>query len=161
MSCVINCKFDGSSRRRASLNQGGLFSGIGSLFGFADSGHVSGPGTSTSDSIPAMLSNGEFVVNAKATKKNRTALEAINSGRVPAFAKGGLVGGSFANSNSYAPVINMSSNGLPGGNAMASEIAKAVGKALDHAKPDTFGRTDSQRMMEASFAMQRVAKWNG
>ena len=30
-------------------------------------GHVSGPGTSTSDSIPAKLSNGEFVLNAEAT----------------------------------------------------------------------------------------------
>lgn len=32
----------------------------------ADGGDVSGPGTSTSDSIPAKLSDGEFVVNAEA-----------------------------------------------------------------------------------------------
>ena len=31
-------------------------------------GQISGPGTETSDSIPAMLSDGEFVVTAKAVK---------------------------------------------------------------------------------------------
>jgi hypothetical protein len=34
----------------------------------AAGGPVSGPGTGTSDSIPAMLSNGEFVMKAKAVK---------------------------------------------------------------------------------------------
>lgn len=47
--------------------------------GFSTGGYVSGSGTGTSDSIPARLSNGEFVVNAKATKRNRALLEAINS----------------------------------------------------------------------------------
>ncbi|MNM77925.1 hypothetical protein D3C81_898000 [compost metagenome] len=45
----------------------------------ATGGYVRGPGTGTSDSIPANLSNGEFVVNASATKRNRALLEAINS----------------------------------------------------------------------------------
>ena len=31
-------------------------------------GPISGPGTETSDDIPAMLSDGEFVVNAKAVR---------------------------------------------------------------------------------------------
>jgi hypothetical protein len=31
-------------------------------------GHISGPGTGTSDSIPAMLSDGEFVMTARAVK---------------------------------------------------------------------------------------------
>lgn len=35
---------------------------------WASGGHVVGSGTGTSDSIPAWLSNGEFVMNAKATK---------------------------------------------------------------------------------------------
>ncbi|NUS74946.1 MAG: hypothetical protein HOV70_01935 [Streptomyces sp.] len=45
-------------------------------------GAVAGPGTGTSDSIPMWLSNGEFVVNAKATRRHRALLEAINSNRV-------------------------------------------------------------------------------
>ncbi|MNJ50524.1 hypothetical protein D3C77_457990 [compost metagenome] len=48
--------------------------------GFKDGGYISGAGTGRSDSIPARLSNGEFVVNAQATKRNRQLLEAINSG---------------------------------------------------------------------------------
>lgn len=51
-----------------------------SLPRFATGGWVSGPGTGTSDSIPALLSNGEFVVNAKAAKENAAFLENINSG---------------------------------------------------------------------------------
>jgi TP901 family phage tail tape measure protein len=35
---------------------------------YADGGFVQGPGTGTSDSIPAMLSNGEFVMKASAVK---------------------------------------------------------------------------------------------
>jgi hypothetical protein len=31
-------------------------------------GQISGPGTGTSDSIPAMLSDGEFVMTAKAVR---------------------------------------------------------------------------------------------
>ena len=34
----------------------------------ARGGAINGPGTSTSDSIPAMLSDGEFVMNAKAVR---------------------------------------------------------------------------------------------
>lgn len=39
-----------------------------------------------------MVSNGEFVVNAQATKENRKLLEAINLGKIPKFAEGGLIG---------------------------------------------------------------------
>lgn len=42
-----------------------------SIPSFSTGGFVSGAGTSVSDSIPAMLSNGEFVVNAEATQRNR------------------------------------------------------------------------------------------
>lgn len=73
---------------------------LGGLFGFAGGGiveaatggHIRGPGTGTSDSIPARLSDGEFVVNARATKRNLDLLHAINRGELSAFATGGLVG---------------------------------------------------------------------
>jgi len=70
----------------------------GSLFGlllgklFSEGGAVSGAGTSTSDSIPARLSNGEFVVKAKQVKKYRPLINAINDDTVAHFAEGGLVG---------------------------------------------------------------------
>jgi TP901 family phage tail tape measure protein len=37
--------------------------------GYASGGYVDGPGTSTSDSIPTLLSKGEFVVNAKSASR--------------------------------------------------------------------------------------------
>ncbi|MCJ9707600.1 tape measure protein [Bordetella hinzii] len=81
-------------------------SGLGGLIasffssGFATGGYVTGPGTSTSDSIPARLSHGEYVVNARAVSRLGVSfLNAINglsagprlsAGRL-AFAAGGLV----------------------------------------------------------------------
>lgn len=76
----------------------GLFGGgtglIGSLFGgikFATGGMVRGAGTSTSDSVPALLSNGEYVISAEATRKHRRLLEAINNGNALMLASGGPV----------------------------------------------------------------------
>lgn len=46
---------------------------------FAKGGKVEGPGTGTSDSIPANLSNGEFVMTAKATKIFEPLLTVMNS----------------------------------------------------------------------------------
>ncbi|WMY06767.1 phage tail length tape measure family protein [Paraburkholderia phenoliruptrix] len=68
------------------------FSTGGSVGHYADGGHISGAGTGTSDSIPAMLSNGEFVINAASTRKYRGLLESINSGHMAHFANGGAVG---------------------------------------------------------------------
>lgn len=45
---------------------------------FAQGGKVTGPGTGTSDSIPANLSNGEFVMTAKATRMFEPLLAAMN-----------------------------------------------------------------------------------
>lgn len=42
---------------------------------------IQGPGTTTSDSIPSMISRGESVINADATAKWKDALEAINTNK--------------------------------------------------------------------------------
>lgn len=63
------------------------------LMMLADGGPVAGPGTSTSDSVPAMLSNGEFVVNASSASQHRGLLQAINSGQsFHHLAAGGFAG---------------------------------------------------------------------
>ena len=101
-----------ASQKLAEALFGSLFGGggaggfslgslVSSLFqGFAGGGYVTGPGTSTSDSIPARLSAGEYVVNAAAVKRVGVAfLEAINGieggpriqGPRLTFAAGGLV----------------------------------------------------------------------
>lgn len=61
--------------------------------GLATGGSVAGPGTGTSDSIPAMLSNGEYVLNAQAVDRLGVPfLNGLNTGRFKGFASGGLVG---------------------------------------------------------------------
>ncbi|OCG58185.1 phage tail length tape measure family protein [Gilliamella sp. GillExp13] len=55
-------------------------------------GYITGAGTSTSDSIPARLSNGEYVINTTSVKKyGLDYLHAINTGRLHRYATGGLV----------------------------------------------------------------------
>lgn len=75
-------------------DQMGIASAGASVLKKAKGGAIIGPGTSTSDSIPALLSNGEYVINADAAAQiGRTTLDALNSGAYPAFASGGSVGG--------------------------------------------------------------------
>lgn len=59
---------------------GNFFSGL--LPGFSNGGFVSGQGTSTSDSVNARLSAGEFVMSASAVNRaGRGTMEAINRGQ--------------------------------------------------------------------------------
>lgn len=68
---------------------------------FAGGGYVSGTGTSTSDSIPARLSNGESVINANSTAQFGGLLSLINeAGGGRSFAEGGA-----SNGNMNTPVI--------------------------------------------------------
>ena len=74
------------SRRVAGTDSGDV---IGHGSRHATGGYIAGPGSGTSDSIPAWLSNGEYVINAKATAKYLPLLHAINAKK---FATGGPVG---------------------------------------------------------------------
>jgi len=83
---------------------GGLGGILGSLFGAAEGGLVKGPGGPKSDSIPARLSHGEYIVKADAVSSfGVNNLEAINRGlkipslerlALPKYSEGGLVGNS-------------------------------------------------------------------
>ena len=84
----------------ASGGLGGLISGLFQWAGFASGGYVTGPGTTTSDSIPARLSAGEYVLRAEAVRRVGVEfLHALNGGLAAprwlgprlAFADGGLV----------------------------------------------------------------------
>ncbi len=109
----------------------------------ATGGYISGPGSSTSDSIPARLSNGEFVVNAASVKKyGIDYLHAINTGRAHRYASGGLVSNvssprapniydenstsRTANQSQSAPVIQQTLV-LDSGEMMKSGISSVAG----------------------------------
>lgn len=76
----------------------------GEVKGYAIGGPIQGPGSGTSDSIPALLSRGEFVVRAAVVQRPGVLdhLRSLNAGggtptvsasRTPRFASGGLVAG--------------------------------------------------------------------
>ena len=77
------------------------------LGGFAGGGRIRGPGSGTSDSILARLSNGEFVIKAAAVDHYGAGLlSRINSMQIPRFATGGMVGG-----RSGGSTVNLSLDG--------------------------------------------------
>jgi len=111
-----------------------------------------------------MASDGEFMVNAKATKKHRALLEAINSGHVPAFAAAAIRGGTFAPSQTYAPSMAFHVTGS--GNqkqdaALASMIASQVDRSLDKHKPDGFRYSRAQTLTKQAADMRGAAGRNG
>lgn len=116
------------------FNEGGM---VGSPLQLATGGFLQGPGSGTSDSIPTMLSNGEYVINAKATGKYLPLLDAINSGKDIGFASGGL---SAEGGNLGAPPKAAKSDDTAAaatGDASKSIVinnyvtSKAIGEALD------------------------------
>ena len=68
-----------------------ILTGTGAIPAFGPGGLVRGPGTGRSDSVLARVSDGEFVVNARATRSAYPYLRALNES-IPAFQRGGAVG---------------------------------------------------------------------
>jgi len=152
----------------------GLFDGIfgktGSIFGgilgrkdggpvkAATGGLIRGPGGPRTDSIPAMLSDGEYVINAKSTKQNRALIEAINSGRALALADGGMASlkapsmptlraPSQARSAQAAPKIEINIASASGDDYIRSVVSDGVNQGLrqyDKSGPMRFARDSKQ-----------------
>ncbi|HFX0996031.1 phage tail length tape measure family protein [Pseudomonas aeruginosa] len=85
-----------------------LASSLAVIPGLATGGMVNGAGTGTSDSNLRWLSNGEFVVNAEATRRNRSLLEAINSNdRIPSGSAASSSSSGATASAGLAPEVNI------------------------------------------------------
>lgn len=97
----------------------------------ADGGLISGEGNGTSDSIPAWLSNGEFVMNAKATSQFLPVLKKMNNHR---YATGGIVGSSpmpqvgSSSTNNGGNTYQVSVS-VDGGNKDPQQLGQQVGAA--------------------------------
>jgi TP901 family phage tail tape measure protein len=74
--------YKGQNSPRRMYTGGIVYASEGTLVNFQPRG---------TDTIPAMLTPGEFVVNAKATKANLSLLKSINSGGTKQYATGGVV----------------------------------------------------------------------
>lgn len=94
--------------------------------GYAGGGHITGPGTGTSDDIPIWASNGEYMIKAAAVNHYGVdTLHAINAMR---FADGGLISRS-------APAAAAAVSG----GVSADALAAAVSTAIDGARVELTG----------------------
>lgn len=81
----------------------------GAVIKQASGGYIAGPGSGTSDSVPAMLSNGEYVLQASTVGKlGRGFLDALNQGKIEILKVrkmmlGGLADGSSGTYLNQAP----------------------------------------------------------
>ncbi|MGW2040497.1 hypothetical protein [Streptomyces virginiae] len=99
----------------------------------ARGGIIRGPGTSTSDSIPAMLSDGEYVLRASAVDRlGLGTLDALNEGRTPRAA---LLSGRAAPAAAAAvtrpavasaPIVNITVNGALDPQAVAQQMQQIL-----------------------------------
>lgn len=117
-------------------SSGGMGGVLGSLFA-ADGGHIRGPGTTTSDSIPAMLSDYEFVTRAAVVQQpgaldflhdfNRHGMAALE-GYLPRarHATGGLAGLPAPIASAPSSVPDTSLAGPSAGPAMLQPLQQTL-----------------------------------
>jgi hypothetical protein len=130
-------------------------------------GYMRGPGTGTSDSIVARVSNGEFIVNATSTAMHRPLLEAINDNRsLPRYAAGGYVGpvpgSSFGGGAFSAPwvlqIVNESGNTVRDGGVSTKNGAPVQQLIIGAAADDVAGGGSLGRAIENTFGLKRVVR---
>ena len=100
--------------------------------GFADGGYVSGAGTGRSDSIPARLSNGEFVMSAKSVQHWGVGLlDNLNNRRMPnlAFESPSYNGGSNV-SKSATIVMNVNTPDANSFRRSETQVGRDAGEQL-------------------------------
>ena len=126
--------------------------------GFATGGFVSGGGTSTSDSIPARLSNGEYVINARSVSKyGRGFFDRLNNGVGDRFGKfnhryamGGLVSNSKALVNKggivSVPALE-NSGGYVAETVIRGQDLRLVLKRADKSFGNTAGKSNSKALV--------------
>ena len=123
---------------------------LGKLPAFADGGPVSGRGGPRDDRIPALLSNGEYVINAASAKRYGPLVEAINADR-QGFGIGGpldFIGAAMEQVTEWAM------------QGAAFALGKVLDPALD-ALDGAFGESWSGRAVTGVFrkASDAVKAW--
>ncbi|MGC6393063.1 tape measure protein [Pasteurella multocida] len=118
---------------------GGLFGAVGGVVTAATGGYITGPGTGTSDSIPARLSNGEYVIRAASVSRYGVDfLHAINRGQLRKYSTGGLVSMPKV-STSKEPGLTQAMQNNGGIHAVASPVHIQQTLAVDSAELFTAG----------------------
>jgi TP901 family phage tail tape measure protein len=124
--------------RFAMLNPGMMKPGAPKKFGmggkvkkYALGGFVGGSGNG--DTVPAMLTPGEFVIKKKEAQIFLPLLQAINEGKVPGFNQGGMVGKGFSNATMFLPESINTLMGGAGLGAPTGDVTAYLKKAADAA----------------------------
>lgn len=108
---------------------------------FATGGRIRGPGTGTSDSILARVSDGEYVMRAAAVRKyGANMMENLNSMRLPQFSTGGMVSAVSDAQPSPQNIGTLNFN-LPGGESFSVDVAGTNSMDDLHRAALKFGRT--------------------
>lgn len=116
---------------------------------------LKGPGTETSDSIPARLSRGESVMTAEETKRYKPVLQAIRDGEFEAFVAKKYTGAMAMNREQGSFAQNIT-NSLDMNNA---EMVDAIrrNKSVKIANWDDFGRIMSKP--KTAYKVHRRRAW--
>jgi hypothetical protein len=159
--------------------KGGYLAGNEFIRGYAPGGQVSGPGGPTTDSILALLSNKEYVVNAKATEDFFPLIDAINngaspeallklmlgksSGALPGFSEGGLVGDSirsFEPLGRLTPSLGRGDSTVSNNNSvtLAPVYQITLGAGAGAKEADTFRKSSAQHAKDLSRLLALAKK---
>jgi len=115
---------------------------------FGPGGNVSGPGTSTSDSIPAYLSDGEYVIRAAAVDHyGKETFDAMNAKKLK---DGGPIG---KNKSSYSDTVNLDGQIFTVNRGTQSQILADIKAAYD-AEPNVKSFKDRIDYYQA------IEEWN-
>jgi phage-related protein len=139
----------------------GLVGGVG----FATGGYVSGPGTGTSDSIPARLSNGEFVMRKEAVDRlGKENLDRLNQGTPlrqpqvqspdgkPHYAMGGIVqDGAYLTSEIQRSMWDAVRTAFPNAQLTSGTRTEDVGSGFDNHM--------AERAIDLGGPMPEIANW--
>jgi TP901 family phage tail tape measure protein len=110
------------------------------------------PGTGNTDTVPAMLTPGEFVVNKEATRNNMALLKAINNGSMSGYNKGGKIPGVqyFATEEQNRLVMDLATNNRG--------VAGPISSLEKTSRGFKIGPTAQMGMMSAGFMLPMIGQ---
>jgi TP901 family phage tail tape measure protein len=132
----------------SKLNMGGILPQMrnigGEIFDSTKTSRNIVPGVGNKDTVPAVLTPGEFVINKDATKKNLDLLRSVNNGTLMGYAEGGDIIGFGADGKPIkdpekakalaqkgSPIYEYQSDAVLGRNAMDDKtIGREIGRAI-------------------------------
>ena len=116
------------------------------------------PGSGNTDTVPAMLTPGEFVVNKESTRNNMALLKAINNGSMSGYNKGGKIPGVqyFATEEQNRLVMDLATN-----NRGVAGPTSSLGKTTMQSRASSYMARNpamSMGLMSAGFVLPMIGQ---